>query len=488
MIKIGLYANCVYTLFKDFKYCLSIMLPKISLCIPTYNRFHTFLLDNIRLYLTNPYIDEIIISDENGEDIKNFPIYFPNEEKIKLFQNDRILGAFLNKSKAVSFAKNEWVCLMDSDNFAPQSYFEAWFEYIKINGLNSKVVYMPIKTIPQPNHGGFDYTEFKNIKLNKTNISYDTIDTLSCMLNTGNYIINKYNYLESNKYYTELHTMCGAQDVFFKAALLLLYNTTFVLVNNMMYAHIVHDGSYFTTTSHDFNRAYNMVKNIYSNIDKYNKLNQTDMILYEWQMTIKPKNKLLYNCSECTYLNDEWVPFPIGMGWSFINFTYPIEIAQIGQHNMLVLCAINKNTDTIRRPIIKNREIILQTLNRNNIFNIQLESSTYFKELPNYKFVISPEGNGIDCHRHYEALMAGCIPIVEDNLNIREKYKDLPILFTTDYSEITETYLLGKYNEMINTKYNFSKLLLDNYSIVDQENIKNNGNYWAMRLAGRNWY
>lgn len=37
----------------------------------------------------------------------------------------------------------------------------------------------------------------------------------------------------------------------------------------------------------------------------------------------------------------------------------------------------------------------------------------YFNSLSTYKFVISPEG--IDCHRHYEALLARCVPIIEHN-------------------------------------------------------------------------
>jgi hypothetical protein len=108
--------------------------------------------------------------------------------------------------------------------------------------------------------------------------------------------------------------------------------------------------------------------------------------------------------------------------------------------------------------------------------------------LPKYKFIISPEGNGIDCHRHYEALMAGCIPIIEDNELIREKYKGCPILYTKDYSEITKEYLESKYEEMKNKYYDFSRLFLNYYDDKTQIEIKNNGNYWGNRLTGKTWY
>lgn len=41
-----------------------------SLCIPTMNRFDSYLKNNLEKYLQNNLIDEIVISDENGNDIK----------------------------------------------------------------------------------------------------------------------------------------------------------------------------------------------------------------------------------------------------------------------------------------------------------------------------------------------------------------------------------------------------------------------------------
>ncbi len=62
-----------------------------------------------------------------------------------------------------------------------------------------------------------------------------------------------------------------------------------------------------------------------------------------------------------------------------------------------------------------------------------MHAESYFNSLPHFKFVISPEGNGIDTHRTYEALIFGCIPIVEYDINIQKKYEGCPIIFTKDY-------------------------------------------------------
>lgn len=210
--------------------------------------------------------------------------------------------------------------------------------------------------------------------------------------------------------------------------------------------------------------------------------------LREWQQLEKPKEEYLYNCSEFDRLEDGWVDFSIGMSFQLINYKDSFDKIQFGNHENLVTCSIGEWTDRRRRPSGKNRDSILKTLQQNNIFNQRVDSIEYFKILPTYKFIISPEGNGIDCHRHYEALMAGCIPIVEYHKGIREKYKGCPVLYTNDYSEITEKYLLQKYEEMIDKEYDFSKLFLSTYPENIKTQIIENGNYWSSRLTNKFWY
>lgn len=211
--------------------------------------------------------------------------------------------------------------------------------------------------------------------------------------------------------------------------------------------------------------------------------------LREWQKMKKPINDLLYNCSECVKMNDEWVRFPIGLCWSIINNMDCYEKLEIGEHNNLVLCAISPMTDIRRRGKRRiNRRNILAVLRGRKINNVSLPVRDYFSTISNYKFVISPEGNGIDCHRHYEALIAGCIPIVEEHPGIREKYGNCPILYTRNYMEITPAYLEMKYNEMLDKEWDFSKLFLSNYSEEMKNEIIRNGNFWSNRLSGKKWY
>ena len=81
-----------------------------------------------------------------------------------------------------------------------------------------------------------------------------------------------------------------------------------------------------------------------------------------------------------------------------------------------------------------------------------------------HKFTISPEGNGIDTHRHYESLYFKSVPIIERNEKILFKYENLPVLYTDDYSEINEEYLNKKWDEMLETEYDFNRLFVSSYN------------------------
>jgi hypothetical protein len=76
-----------------------------------------------------------------------------------------------------------------------------------------------------------------------------------------------------------------------------------------------------------------------------------------------------------------------------------------------------------------------------------------------YAFVISPHGNGLDCHRTWEALVLGCIPIVKTS-KIDSLYEDLPILIVNDWKDINYDLLVNTINNFKNKTFNYDKLTL----------------------------
>jgi glycosyltransferase involved in cell wall biosynthesis len=215
------------------------------------NRWNQFLSGYIPEYLKNSYIDEIVICDETGEDAKKITESFGDNPKVRVFVNEKRLGVFRNKDKVVSLAKNDFVCLMDSDNFAPESYFQAWLAYLNGSPPDDRTIYMPYRTIPQPNHGGFDYSKFSGRKITKDTYKqfyHDQPGNVAC--NTGNYIVSKKFYTET-KPGPHLDTYvdrCSAADVRFKNHILWENGATAVVVPGMDYHHIVHPDSLYTQT------------------------------------------------------------------------------------------------------------------------------------------------------------------------------------------------------------------------------------------------
>ena len=85
----------------------------------------------------------------------------------------------------------------------------------------------------------------------------------------------------------------------------------------------------------------------------------------------------------------------------------------------------------------------------------------YLDNIYNHKFVVCPEGNGIDTHRIWECLYMGTIPIVENNIN-NSFYHKLPILTVNNWESVSEDklllafvplYICEKHKEMLTFEY-----------------------------------
>lgn len=79
---------------------------------------------------------------------------------------------------------------------------------------------------------------------------------------------------------------------------------------------------------------------------------------------------------------------------------------------------------------LKNKEFI-------ELLPKRLSRSNFWKHMKDFKFIVSPLGKGIDCHRTWEAIILGVVPIVK-RTSIYPLIKDFPILFVDSYDEINQ--------------------------------------------------
>lgn len=95
----------------------------------------------------------------------------------------------------------------------------------------------------------------------------------------------------------------------------------------------------------------------------------------------------------------------------------------------------------------------------------------YLRDMATYKFVISPHGAGLDCHRTWEALLLGCIPIVKKSC-LDVLYEGLPVLIVDDWNQVTEDFLEQKYQEMSQQKYQLDRLYIDYWIRLIRQKIE----------------
>ena len=123
--------------------------------------------------------------------------------------------------------------------------------------------------------------------------------------------------------------------------------------------------------------------------------------------------------------------------------------------NKTGLCYMNFNVRTCRA---ERQKVWDQFSNKNWVTptsNLTMEN--FYFDMASHKFVISPRGNGVDCHRTWEALYLRTIPIVRASTHMNG-FTDLPILFVNDWSELNYNRLQQFYETVQNKFFNLDKM------------------------------
>ena len=150
---------------------------------------------------------------------------------------------------------------------------------------------------------------------------------------------------------------------------------------------------------------------------------------------------------------------PIGLAnkyWKHGNTQVIKENSKQNKKDILLYMNIAINTN------IKKRQVVFNIFSKKPFCHNAKRKpfSGFIQELSRSKFVLSPEGNGIDCHRTWEALYLGAIPVITHS-KIDPVFKNLPVLIIDNWNQITQEYLERKYLEIKSKKYKMEKLYAD---------------------------
>ena len=152
-------------------------------------------------------------------------------------------------------------------------------------------------------------------------------------------------------------------------------------------------------------------------------------------------------------------------------FSIPIGIAnsQWPHGNQDVIKSIKENNTVKTNLVYKNFQVdtnhgeraLCNHITNNNgiLMNNNTSQEEYWNNIKKSLFVISPPGNGIDCHRIWECLYLQSVPIVKYHEALSQ-FTHLPILFINDWNKVTVDFLKSKIQDYINIDFNIPDLTL----------------------------
>jgi len=219
---------------------------KISLAIPFYNS-SKYVFDALKYCINDEMVSEIIFNDDCSKESEYHNLlHIVSElknEKIKVYKNSSNVGAFRNKYKVVEKCTNEWIYLLDCDNY----FFQNSLDNIRNINLNSNICYLP-SSLHLSDGEIVEYQfkdEFIGIKESKEYLK-DNVRYIDWILNMGNFLVHKKRYLSSiqsayeDTSLTHLHA-----DVFAFSYYWFIFGGKYKLIKNFSYNHRLRSDSYW---------------------------------------------------------------------------------------------------------------------------------------------------------------------------------------------------------------------------------------------------
>jgi hypothetical protein len=167
-----------------------------------------------------------------------------------------------------------------------------------------------------------------------------------------------------------------------------------------------------------------------------------------------PEKTNISNRTEISSVEQEKELISIKNNFMHLQKTKIKAIANFQHNNMNTLLGNKSRT---------NRKQAYNTLkNKDCIVWLPKQSrKEFWTECNKYAFVVSPFGNGIDCHRTWEALVLGRIPIVFKH-EINTVFEKLPVVIVDDWNKISTQFLKNEFDKIIKNwdTYDFERLTL----------------------------
>jgi hypothetical protein len=201
--------------------------------------------------------------------------------------------------------------------------------------------------------------------------------------------------------------------------------------------------------------------------------NLEDTPIDEYIDKLIPENVLCISAVNALFWNQKVIPAPYGIQRKMHPNDNKFDILKQVMNESIfpkTLLYVNHNENTN----LKERQGLNQLFDDQNWSLVDRERVEYYqflRTIKNFKFVLCPIGNAVDCHRNWEVLYLGRVPVMKKHPYLLELYKNYPVLFVDEYKDITEEFLIE--NDFLYKKsknLDISNLTLPNF----YDNIVNN--------------
>ena len=151
------------------------------------------------------------------------------------------------------------------------------------------------------------------------------------------------------------------------------------------------------------------------------------------------------------YNHQDLIPIPLGVTQLFSKNLLINNFSSIEKDLKINKLYINMQKNT-NRTLRGNLKEYFSKFEWVEIDEPNLTLEDYLTKLRKYKFILCPQGNGIDTHRIWESLYAGSTPVVVKN-QAHSNLKNLPIIFVDRFEDLTFEALQEEYEKIKNLNY-----------------------------------
>lgn len=167
-----------------------------------------------------------------------------------------------------------------------------------------------------------------------------------------------------------------------------------------------------------------------------------------------PDNVLGIHAVNAEYFNEKIHPFPYGVQ-RVINrpgddidqriaiIKEEIDKKQEPTKLLYINCGIGRNKEREYLVSFDGLSWVTTRFDMNSMHFPYSKYREFLTEMRDHKFMICPQGHGMDCHRNWESLYMRRVPVMLDHPYFRKLMQGFPVLFVKQWEDITQQLLIA---------------------------------------------